>query len=91
MRLQKRTSIGSPGFAKLNARPMTFGELTVAVWMPMRLGPWRARFACDFIASLYESVHSTKSPAKMLALDVFSSVTMPPSDRVKNCAGENAG
>ena len=61
------------GFANESARPMTFGEETVAVWMPILRGPWRARFACDFIASLYESVHSTRSPAKMEALDVFSS------------------
>ena len=37
----------------------------------------------DRLAFSNESDHSTRSPAKMLALDVFSSVTMPPSDNVK--------
>ena len=61
------------GFANESALPITLGLDTVAVWIPTRLGPCRARFACDFIASLYESVHSQRSPAKMEALDVFSS------------------
>ena len=63
---------------------MIFGEDTVAVLMPIRRGPWRARLACDVAALSNESVHSTKSPAKMLVDDVLRRVTMPPKLKVKN-------
>lgn len=41
-------------------------------------------------APVYLSVHSIKSPAKIEALDVLRSVTMPPKLNVKNCARGNS-
>ena len=52
------------GFAKLSARPTTFGDETVAVLIPTRLGPWRARLECDLSAFANDSVHSMRSDCR---------------------------
>ena len=66
-----------------SARPMIFGDETEAMVMPKRRGPERARLAACVPLSLWKH-HSIRSPGWMGWPLVFSMVTMPPMDTVKN-------